>query len=325
MRPAAALPVEGQLPPLTGATGWLNTAPLTPDDLRGQVVLVDFCTYTCINWIRTLPHIRAWSDKYGDLAVIGVHTPEFGFEHDTDNVRLAAADMHVDYPVAIDNDYAIWRAFSNMYWPALYFADSRGRIRRHQFGEGDYVNSENAIQQLLTEADLGGAGTGLVSADGDGVEAPADWTTLQSPETYLGYGRAERLAAPRDAVLDARHIYTAPDRLSRNEWAICGAWTLGRQAATLNDAGGQIAYRFHARDLHLVMGSATGNPVRFRVHLDGRPPGDAGGLDVDDDGQGVLTQPRLHQLIRQPGPVTEHLFEITFLDPGVEAYVFTFG
>ena len=326
MRPAEALlPVEGQLPPLTGATGWLNTAPLTPDDLRGQVVLVDFCTYTCINWIRTLPHIRAWAGKYGDLSVVGVHTPEFGFEHDTDNVRVAAADMRVDYPVAIDNDYAIWRAFSNMYWPALYLADARGRIRRHQFGEGDYVNSENAIQQLLTEAGLGGTGTGLVSADGDGVEAPADWARLQSPETYLGYERAERLASSRDAVLDAQHAYAAPERLSRNEWAISGAWTLGRQAATLHEAGGQILYRFHARDLHLVMGPGTGDAVRFSVQLDGRPPWDAGGLDVDDQGQGVVTQPRLHQLIRQPGPVTEHLFEITFLDSGVEAYVFTFG
>jgi len=327
MRPAAALlPVEGQLPPFTGATGWLNTAPLAPEDLRGQVVLVDFCTYTCINWIRTLPHIRAWSHKYGDLAVLGVHTPEFGFEHDTDNVRLAAADMHLDYPVAIDNEYAIWRAFGNMYWPALYFADARGRIRHHQFGEGDYANSENAIQQLLAEADLGGAETGLVSADGDGLEAAADWVTLQSPETYLGYERAERLVSPRDAVLDARHVYAAPARLGLNQWAISGAWTLGRQAATLDDAGGQLLYRLHARDLHLVMGPALrGSEVRFRVLLDGRAPGDNRGLDVDDEGRGVVTQERLHQLIRQSGPVTEHLFEITFLDPGVQAYVFTFG
>jgi len=329
MRPAEALlPVEGQLPPLTGATGWLNSTPLTPADLRGQVVLVDFCTYTCINWIRTLPHIRAWSSKYGDagLAVLGVHTPEFGFEHDADNVRLATTDMRVDYPVAIDNDYAIWRAFGNMYWPALYFADARGRIRHHQFGEGDYAHSETTIQRLLAEAGLEGAGTGLVSAEGDGIEAPADWATLRSPETYVGYQRAERLASPRDAVLDARHVYAAPARLRLNEWAISGAWTLGRQAATLDEAGGQLSCRFHARDLHLVMGPATrGTEVRFRVLLDGRPPVDEHGLDVDDQGGGVVTQQRLHQLIRQPGSVTEHLFEITFLDPGVQAYVFTFG
>jgi hypothetical protein len=328
MRPAEALlPVEGQLPPLTGATGWLNSAPVTPDDLRGHVVLVDFCTYTCINWIRTLPHIRAWADKYGDagLAVLGIHTPEFGFEHNTDNIRLAAADMHVDYPLAIDNDYEIWRAFGNMYWPALYFADGRGRIRHHQFGEGDYANSESAIQQLLAEAGLGGAGTGLVTADGAGVEAPADWATLQSPETYLGYERAERLASPRDAVLDARHMYARQAQLNLNEWALSGAWTLGRQAATLDEPGGQILYRFHARDLHLVMGPAAGKAVRFRVLVDGRPPGEDRGLDVDGEGRGVATEQRLYQLVRQSGRVTEHLFEITFLDPGVEAYVFTFG
>lgn len=326
MRPAeAVLPVEGQLPPLTGATGWLNSAPLSTDDLRDHVVMVDFCTYSCINWIRTLPHVRAWAAKYGDagLAVVGVHTPEFAFERDTDNVRLAAADMHVDYPLAIDNDYSIWRAFGNMYWPALYFADARGRIRHHQFGEGDYANSEIAIQQLLAEAGRRGADPGLVSADGDGVEAPADWATLQSPETYLGYERAERLAAPRDAVLDARHVYAPPAQLRLNEWALSGAWTLGRQAATLDAEGGKIFYRFHARDVHLVMGA--GNAVRFRVLLDGRAPGQDGGLDVDDEGSGVATQQRLYQLIRQAGPVAEHLFEITFLEPGVEAYVFTFG
>lgn len=328
MRPAeAVLPVEGQLPPLTGATGWLNSGPLTTDDLRDHVVMVDFCTYSCINWIRTLPHIRAWAAKYRDagLAVVGVHTPEFEFEHDTDNIQLAAADMHVDYPLAIDNDYSIWRAFGNMYWPALYFGDARGRIRYHQFGEGDYANSETAIQQLLAEAGLRGAGPGLVSAEGDGVEAPADWATLQSPETYLGYERAERLAAPRDAVLDARHVYAAPAQLRFNEWALSGAWTLGRQAATLDEEGGKISYRFHARDLHLVMGAATPSAVRFRVLLDGRAPGNDRGLDVDDEGRGVATQQRLYQLIRQSGRVTEHLFEITFLDPGVEAYVFTFG
>ncbi len=322
------LPVEGQLPPLTGATGWLNSAPLTPADLRGQVVLVDFWTYSCINWIRTLPHIRAWSAKYGDagLRVLGVHTPEFGFEHDTDNIRRAAADMRVDYPIAIDNDYAIWRAFGNMYWPALYFVDARGRIRRHQFGEGDYVQSETIIQQLLAEAGLGAAGTGLVSVQGDGVEAAADWATLRSPETYVGYERAERLAAPRDAVLDARHVFAGPARLTLNEWAISGDWTVGRQAATLNDAGGQLSYRFQARDLHLVMGpAAPGSAVRFRVRIDGRPPADEHGLDVDDQGDGVVTQQRLYQLVRQPGLVIEHLFEITFLDPGVQAYVFTFG
>jgi thiol-disulfide isomerase/thioredoxin len=319
------LAVEGQLPPLTGATGWLNTAPLTPADLRGRVVLVDFWTYTCINWLRTLPHIRAWSDKYRDagLAVLGVHTPEFEFEHDLDNVRRAVADMRIDYAVAVDSDYAIWRAFGNMYWPALYFADAHGRIRRHQFGEGDYAQSETTIQQLLSEAGLGAPAT-LGSVEGDGIEAPADWAALQSPETYLGYERGERLVSPRGAVLDARHLYAAPVRLGLNEWAMSGEWNVGRQAATLAAAGGQIMYRFSARDLHLVMRPIAG-PVRFRVLIDGRPPGDDHGLDVDDQGNGVVTQPRLHQLFRQRGRVTERTFEITFLDPDVQAYVFTFG
>lgn len=322
---SVVLSVEGQLPPLTGATGWLNTAPLTPAKLRGRVVLVNFWTYTCVNWLRTLPHIRAWSDKYREagLTVLGVHTPEFSFEHDPENVRRAVADMRIEYPVAIDSDYAIWRAFGNMCWPALFFVDAHGRVRSHQFGEGDYIHAETTIQDLLVEARRGGAAT-LVSVEGDGIEAPADWAALQSPETYIGYERAERLISPRDAVLDARHMYAAPLQLGLNEWALSGHWNVGTQAATLAEPPGQISYRFHARDLHLVMGPGEG-PALCRVLIDGRPPGADHGLDVDDQGDGLVTQQRLHQLVRQRGHVTEHTFEITFLDRGVQAYAFTFG
>jgi hypothetical protein len=292
------------------------------------VTLVDFCTYTCINWLRQLPYVRAWAGKYsGDgLVVIGVHTPEFPFEHDVDNVRRAVKSMRVDYPVAIDNDYAIWRAFDNHYWPALYFADAQGRIRHHQFGEGEYQQSEMIIQQLLTEAGSGGTGQGLVSPDLSGVEAPADWAALRSPENYTGYERTENFASTGGAVPGRPHAYQAPAELRLNHWALSGAWTMNEQAATLQEAGGQIAYRFHARDVHLVMGPAGPDaPVRFRVLIDGRPPGAAHGADVDDQGHGTVTGQRLHQLIRQPGPITDRTFEIAFLDPGVQAYAFTFG
>jgi thiol-disulfide isomerase/thioredoxin len=325
---AVQLPVEGELPSLGSATEWLNSPPLTAAGLRGSVVLVDFWTYTCINWLRTLPYLRAWTQKYKDhgLVVIGVHTPEFDFEHDLDNVRRAATDLRVNYPIAIDNDYAIWSAFDNHYWPALYFVDAQGQIRHHQFGEGDYEQSEMIIQQLLVEAGTGGIGHDLVSVDASGVEAAADWGSLRSPENYVGYERTENFASPGGAAWDQRHVYGAPARLRLNHWALSGDWTVERQATVLNEAGGRIAYRFHARDLHLVMGPAVrGTPVRFRVLIDGQPPGAAHGTDVDDQGNGTVTEQRLYQLIRQRGPVTEHAFEITFLDPGVRAYAFTFG
>ena len=322
------LPVEGELPSFGGATGWLNSAPLTPAGLRGNVVLTGFWTYTCINWLRQLPYLRAWTGKYSGhgLVVIGVHTPEFAFEHNADNVRRAVRDMRIDYPVAIDNDYAVWSAFGNHYWPALYFADAQGRIRHHHFGEGEYQQSEMVIQQLLAEAGFAGAGHELVSVDAHGAEAAADWATLRSPENYTGYERTENFSSPGGAVPGERHAYTAPTELRLNHWALSGDWTMEEQAATANEAGGQIAYRFHGRDLHLVMGPAVRDTlVRFRVLIDGQPPGAAHGVDVDDQGHGTVAEQRLHQLIRQPGPITDRTFEITFLDPGVQAYSFTFG
>jgi thiol-disulfide isomerase/thioredoxin len=325
---AVRLPVEGSLPSLASATGWLNSPPLTAAGLRGSVVLVDFWTYTCINWLRSRPYVRAWAEKYKQhgLVVIGVHTPEFDFEHDLDNVRRAAEDLGVDYPVAIDNDYAIWNAFDNHYWPALYFVDAQGQIRHHRFGEGGYQVSEMIVLQLLTEAGISGTGQDLVPVDPTGVEAAADWDSLRSPENYLGSERTQNFALFPGAVLDTRHVYAAPTRLALNHWALSGDWTVQAQATVLNQAGGRILYRFHARDLHLVMApAAPGTAVRFQVRIDGQPPGAAHGADVDDQGHGTVTQPRLYQLIRQPGPITEHTFEITFLDPGVQAYAFTFG
>ena len=325
---SAQLPVEGRLPSFDGATEWLNSPPLTTAELRGKVVLVNFWTYTCINWLRQLPYVRAWAGKYSGhgLVVIGVATPEFGFEHDLGNVRRAVRDMRVDYPVAVDNDYAVWGAFDNHYWPALYFADAQGRIRHHHFGEGEYQQSEMVIQQLLAEAGSEGAGRDLVSVEARGIEAPADWASLRTPETYAGYERTENFASPGGAVPGSRHGYTVPVQLRRNQWALSGDWTMDEQPATLNEAGGQIAYRFHARDLHMVMGPASPDaPVRFRVLIDGQPPGPAHGGDVDDQGYGTVAEQRLHQLIRQPGPITDRTFEITFLDPDVQAYSFTFG
>ena len=309
-------------------TGWLNSQPLTPAGLRGKVVLIDFWTYTCINWLRTLPYVRAWAEKYKDqgLVVIGVHSPEFAFEKNVDNVRRAVQDMRVDYPVAIDSDHAIWRAFRNQYWPALYFIDAQGRIRHHQFGEGEYEQSERILQQLLAEAGASGIGRELVSVEGRGAEVAADWGNLKSPENYVGYQRTENFASPGGAVLGKRRVYSAPARLSLNQWALSGEWTVTDQATVLNKANGRIAYRFHARDLHLVMGPAMrGAPVRFRVLIDGQPPGAAHGFDVDEQGNGTVTEQRLYQLIRQPKPIADRQFEIEFLDPGVEAYAFTFG
>jgi thiol-disulfide isomerase/thioredoxin len=322
------LPVESESPALDGATEWLNSPPLTAAGLRGRVVVVDFWTYSCINWLRSLPYVRAWADKYQDRGVvtIGVHTPEFDFEHDVDNVRRAAQEMLVDYAIAIDSDYAIWRAFDNHYWPALYFIDAQGRIRHHQFGEGEYEQSEMVIQQLLEDAGVGGSDDGLVSLDPGGIEAAADWGSLESPENYLGAERAENFVSPGGAVVDLRHVYAVPAQLQRNRWALSGDWTVKSTSIVLHEANGRIAYRFHARDLHLVMGpAARGAPVRFRVVVDGQPPGAAHGIDVDDHGDGTVIEPRLYQLIRQHGTVTEHTFEIEFLDPGIQAYVFTFG
>ena len=326
--PTTRLPVEGELPSLGGATAWLNSEPLTAGGLKGKVVLVEFWTYSCINWLRTLPYVRAWADKYKDqgLVVIGIHTPEFGFEKDLANVRRAANDLRVAHPIAIDSDYAIWRAFKNQYWPALYFVDAQGRIRHHRFGEGQYEESEMVIQQLLAEAGTGGGRQGVVAVEGSGVEAAADWGSLRSPENYVGYDRTENFASPGGARLGERRVYAAPDRLRLNHWALAGDWTVGKQAIVLNLAKGRIAYRFHARDLHLVMGpAARGTSVRFRVLIDGAPPGEAHGLDVDDQGYGTVTEQRLYQLIRQPKPIVDRQFEIEFLDAGVEAFVFTFG
>ena len=325
---AVRLPIEGELPSLGSATGWLNSQPLTPAGLRGKVVLIDVWTYTCINWLRSLPYVRAWAEKYKNqgLVVIGVHAPEFAFEKNIDNVRRAAKDMKVNYPIAIDNDFAIWRALKNEYWPALYFVDARGRIRYHHFGEGEYEQSERIIQQLLAEAGSGGIRRELVSVDGRGAEAAADWGSLKSPENYVGYERTENFASPGGAVLDKGRVYAAPARLRLNHWALSGDWTVQKQAIVLNKVNGRIAYRFHARDLHLVMGpAARGTSVRFRVLIDGQPPGAAHGIDVDDQGNGRVTEQRLYQLIRQPKPIAERQFEIEFLDWGVEAFAFTFG
>jgi thiol-disulfide isomerase/thioredoxin len=310
----AKLRAESHLPGFDGATGWLNSSPLTPEGLRGKVVLVDFWTYTCINWLRTLGYVRAWHEKYGDqgLVVVGVHTPEFPFEQDADNVRWAAKDMRVEYPIALDPDYAVWRAFNNNYWPAVYIADAEGRIRHNHFGEGGYEECEMVIQRLLGEAGRDGVGDDLVSVADEGFEAQADWTSLRSPETYLGYEQGQNLADG------------APDRLELNQWALSGDWTVEPGASVLNAADGRIRFRFHARDVHLVL-RARETAVPFRVLVDGEPPGGAHGLDVDEDGHGTLVQPRLYQLIRQPGSVTDRTFEVTFDAPGAEAYCFTFG
>jgi thiol-disulfide isomerase/thioredoxin len=319
---------QGQLAPLSLATVWLNSQPLRAADLRGKVVLVDFWTYTCINWRRTLPYLRAWAQKYKDqgLIVIGVHTPEFSFEKDVDNVRRVAAEQQVGYPIAIDSDYAIWNAFENHYWPALYFIDAQGRMRHHQFGEGDYEQSEAMIQQLLAEAGHGSFERRSVSVAGNGAEAGADWTSLRSAETYVGYARSNSFASPGGALLDKPRVYAAPARMQLNEWAFAGDWTTKRESAVLNAADGKITYRFHARDVHLVMGTAArGASVRFRVSIDGQVPGASHGVDVDDAGHGTIDEPRMYQLIRQSAPIVDRQFEIEFLDPGAQVFVFTFG
>jgi hypothetical protein len=303
-----------ELAAIGGAAEWLNSPRLTAAGLLGKVVLVNFCTYTCINWLRQLPYVRAWAQKYRqEFVLIGVHTPEFAFEKDLDNVRPALQKLRVDYPIVIDNDYAIWRAFRNNYWPALYFIDPRGRVREHYFGEGEYERSERAVQQLLTEAGVAGVHEGVVSVDGSGIEAAADWENLRSPENYLGSDRTQNFS-------------TRPARLSLNQWALAGEWARGSLAIASTAPQARIVNRFHARDLHLVMGpSRRDQVVRFRVTIDGQQPGPAHGLDVDERGNGTVVEPRMYQLIRQPSPIVDRTFAIEFLDAGVEAFAFTFG
>jgi hypothetical protein len=309
------------MPPLGGATEWLNSEPLGPAELRGHVVLVDFWTLTCINWLRTEPYVRAWSRAYREdgLVVIGVHAPEFSFEHEIDLVRKATTERGIDYPVAVDNDHEVWRAFDNHYWPALYFIDADGIIRDHHFGEGRYEQSERVIQRLL------GVERELVSVEGVGVEAAADWDHLQTPETYLGYERGERFASPNGAALDERRAYEIPERMRVRNWALAGEWTIGRENVALAKAGGSIAYRFHARDAHLVLSPGARERIPFRILLDGEAPGQSHGVDLDEDGNGLLREGRLYQLVREHDAVRERTLQITFLEPGAEAYVFTFG
>ena len=319
---------EGNFPSLDGATGWLNSQQLTPAALRGKVVLVNFWTYTCVNWRRTLPYVRAWSQKYKDhgLVVIGVHTPEFSFEHNVDNIRWALKDMRIEYPVAVDSNYAIWRAFNNEYWPASYFIDAKGHIRHHQFGEGEYLQGEAVIQKLLTEAGSGGFTHESSPVSPNGLEVAADLGTLRSPETYVGYQQTQNFASPHGAAWDKPRTYSFPARFDLNSWALVGNWTVGKEAVALNQSNGQIAYRFHARDLNLVMSpSAQGKTVRYRVLLDGHPPEDAHGTDIDEQGNGTVVEQRLYQLIRQTGPIADRHFEIQFLDSDAEAFDFTFG
>jgi thiol-disulfide isomerase/thioredoxin len=309
-----------RMPSLGGATGWLNSEPLGPAELRGHVVLVNFWTLTCINWLRQEPYVRAWSQAYRDdgLVVIGLHTPEFSFEHEIDRVRQATNERGIDYPVALDNDYEIWSAFDNNAWPALYFVDTEGIVRDDHFGEGRYEESERVIQRLL------GVEREPVSVEGLGVEAEADWNNLRTPETYLGSGRSERFASA-DGAFDERRGYQLPDRLRVNHWALAGEWTIGREQVVLDEADGSIAYRFHARDAHLVLSPGPRGPIPFRLLLDGEAPRPSHGVDVDEDGNGVLREGRLYQLVRQHDGVRERTLEITFLEPGAEAYAFTFG
>jgi Thioredoxin like C-terminal domain/AhpC/TSA family len=325
---AAELPIEGELQDLGGANAWLNSEPLTPAGLRGKVVLVQFCTYSCVNWLRTLPYVRAWDERYRDdgLVVIGAHSPEFPFEHDVEKVGPALEAMGVTYPIAIDNDFAVWRAFGNQYWPALYVADAEGRLRDHHFGEGRYEGTERVIQQLLAEAGSAAVDHEPVSVDPHGLEVSADFETLGSPETYVGYARAENLVVSDGVLPDGPREYGDPPALGLNQWSLSGNWTVGRQATVMSEPGGRITFRFHARDLNLVLGpSESGDPVGFRALIDGTAPGPAQGVDVDDEGNGTVTEARCYQLIRQPGSVSDRTFEITFLDAGVQAYVFTFG
>ena len=324
----ASPPVEGDFPSLDGAVAWLNSKPLTPDELKGKVVLVDFWTYSCINCLRTLPYLHAWYEKYRDhgLVIIGVHTPEFAFEKDIDNVQRAVRNLKITYPVAVDSNYAIWSAFLNNYWPADYFIDAQGRIRGHAFGEGDYDKSERLIQTLLGKAGFTDVPQGLVSVNGSGVQAAADESQVKSPETYIGYDRAENFAATPAAVKDQPGQYTLPATPALNQWGLGGEWNVQAEKAVLVRPPGRIAFRFHARDLHLVLGPAPGGkPVRFRVWLDGHAPGADHGVDIDSQGKGVIEAQRLYQLIRQRGDISDHTFTIELEDPGAQAFSFTFG
>ncbi|AXF18466.1 cytochrome c biogenesis protein DipZ [Paraburkholderia caledonica] len=330
MRAAAplSLPVEGAMPSLSGAVGWLNSPPLKTADLRGKVVIVNFWTYSCINCLRTLPYLKTWSSRYRDqgLVVIGVHAPEFAFEHNIANVKRAAADLGVDYPIAIDNKLAVWQAFDNQYWPAFYIVDAHGDIRYHHFGEGGYEQSEEVIRQLLADAGHTKLPAPAGAAKATGIEAAADPRDLRSGETYVGYRQAEGFASPETLAPDVLRTYTSPARLPSGSWSLDGEWNVGGERAQLAKSGGKIAYRFHARDLHLVLGPmADGKPVRFKVTIDGKPPGASHGADTDANGVGVVDEERLYQLVRQSGPVQDRTFEIQFLDSGVSAYAFTFG
>jgi thiol-disulfide isomerase/thioredoxin len=323
-----ALGVEGRLASFEGATAWLNSDRLTPEDLRGRVILVDFWTYTCVNWLRTFPYVRAWAAKYQDdgLTVIGVHTPEFGFEQNIDNVVAQSRRLGVEYPIAVDSEYAVWSAFANHFWPTVYIADVEGRIRFHHFGEGEYPMTEMVIQQLLSQAGADGIDQDLVMVDPRGLEVAADWQTLQSPETYVGYNQSSGFAQEDVATFDEPRAYTSPGQLPLNSWGLSGNWTVAGHAAVLNEPGGRIAFQFHARDLNLVMGpSSDGASIPFRVVLDDQLATDAHGADVDPEGSGVVSEQRTYQLIRQPGAIRDRLFEVEFLDAGVEAYCFTFG
>jgi cytochrome c biogenesis protein CcdA/thiol-disulfide isomerase/thioredoxin len=322
-----ALPVEGAAPSLDGSVEWLNSKPLTTEQLKGKVVVVDFWTYSCINCLRAIPYVRAWAEKYRDhgLVVIGVHAPEFAFERNVDNVKKAITTLGIGYPVAIDNEYKIWRAFENEYWPAHYFIDAKGQIRHHHFGEGDYDESEQVIQQLLAEAGDKNVPTGLVAVNASGAEAASAKSDVKSPETYVGYDRADHFVSPGGVVQDTSHVYAAGTP-QLNDWSLVGDWTIGNERAQSNAKDSAIVYRFHARDLHLVLGpSPDGYPVRFVVTIDGKAPSAAHGVDVDPEGNGVVTSQRLYQLVRDPGAVADHTFEIRFLDPGAQAYAFTFG
>jgi cytochrome c biogenesis protein CcdA/thiol-disulfide isomerase/thioredoxin len=323
-----ALPDEGAMPELSGAVAWLNSAPLTREQLRGKVVVIDFWTYSCINCLRALPYVEGWAAKYKDagLVVIGVHTPEFAFEKERSNVEQAVRDLKISYPVAMDSNYKIWQAFNNEYWPAHYFIDGKGRIRHHHFGEGEYDESERVIQELLKENGAKSPADGTINVTASGVEAAPDSRNTGSPETYIGYKRAQHFASAQLFAQDTRMAYTPLPRLTLNQWALGGSWKVGAESAVLDSAPGKIVFRFHARDLHLVLGpTKNGKPIRFKVTLDGTAPGDDHGSDSDASGAGTVQGHRLYQLIRQKGAVEDRTFEIEFLDPGVQAFAFTFG
>ncbi|MET0887050.1 MAG: redoxin domain-containing protein [Mycetocola sp.] len=322
-----SLPDEGRLSSFDRATTWLNSDPLTPQQLRGRVVLVDFWTYTCVNWLRTVPYLRAWHEKYASsgLTIIGVHTPEFGFERDLDNVTRQSRNLGIDYPIAVDSDFGVWDEFANNYWPAIYLADAEGRIRYHHFGEGEYPRTEMVIQRLLIDAGAADLDLGLAMVDPEGLQVAADWASLRSPETYLGYGQSSGFVSENADHYDRPHVYDERRALALNTWDLAGEWTHARHAAVLDAPGGRISFQFHARDVNLVMGPTSGRVIRFRVQLDGQVVETSLGTDVEPGGGGVVRAQNTYQLIRQRGPITDHLFEIEFLDAGVEAYCFTFG